>query len=1050
MSTKKTLKRLALVAISAMGFGLLSVAPAKADAVVVKEVTSWAAVAVGTPSDSSLVIGAATQVSAAVTTGGSEAGAVYSQTIYTQNATLPITDLKFEAGGVTNGDEGVLSIGAGNAAAQTGAGARVSPTLTAASTKLSWTPDDATDNPDGLPNLTASTSGTVYTIWHEAATAGLTTTAGAKEGYLLLTVVRSTAQASVATLGTSTTTYAGRVGQQVSISPTATVLANTTADGTVHPQLRIATAITSQPSVPSGQSVVYPKIAAENLTGYTYADVAGATTLTQTGDTSGVTSTGSATVVASIDYSAKADVNISAVTSETKLATVTFTPVATGVYTLVVWNESGASGNAALSGSESFQTFTINVVSDVTTIALSATNSTAKVDASGKGSLIKVSLKDAGGNIAIPATGQSVVLTPSGSALIKEVNDSAVSSAAGAAYSLSAADFGQTGTAWVNIANGTAETVTITATYAGSASASVSLTFRTTTNLVDAAATDLAPAPYSSSGAGYEYAGTTTGTASIPVGTVTTTYVLNASYSETTAKYLAFRVTDTDGRITGVAGLDWVAAATVGSTGVASYNITATTSAVDANIYTVTSETANAAGTRVTTTSSVATTTGALTATPTVINAVAGATNKIKVSLVDNFSRELANTTVTATVTGRNPTTVAKSAVTDALGNASFSFTDANTTSVIASDTITLTPSGGTAITVTILYGAANAPATITLTSTGDTDVIPGTTTTDIDASATGATGKYATASAVVKNSAGSAVSGVPVTFTVTGLVGAEVHTTKVTVYTDVTGKAVSYISSYAAGKATVTATAGTATASDDIYFKQQTITEARTIAVAATGGLVTATVKDRYGNVIEGVNVYATRTGTGYFGSGASTASGKTDKNGQVEFNFVGSGTVTVQLGDATAASATYGQSYAAAGYDKDAVNGTAIDTYVAGTDAEDQEGLGGSLSPAGVNSASVAVTAADAAATAAESAADAAAEAIDAANAATDAANLAAEAADAATVAAEEARDAADAATAAVEELATQVATLMAALKAQITTLANTVAKIAKKVKA
>jgi hypothetical protein len=84
------------------------------------------------------------------------------------------------------------------------------------------------------------------------------------------------------------------------------------------------------------------------------------------------------------------------------------------------------------------------------------------------------------------------------------------------------------------------------------------------------------------------------------------------------------------------------------------------------------------------------------------------------------------------------------------------------------------------------------------------------------------------------------------------------------------------------------------------------------------------------------------------------------------------------------------------------------------------------------------------------AEAAADAAAEAIDAANAATDAANLAAEAADAATVAAEEARDAADAATAAVEELATQVATLMAALKAQITTLANTVAKIAKKVKA
>ena len=90
------------------------------------------------------------------------------------------------------------------------------------------------------------------------------------------------------------------------------------------------------------------------------------------------------------------------------------------------------------------------------------------------------------------------------------------------------------------------------------------------------------------------------------------------------------------------------------------------------------------------------------------------------------------------------------------------------------------------------------------------------------------------------------------------------------------------------------------------------------------------------------------------------------------------------------------------------------------------------------------------DGATAAANAASDAAAEAIDAANAATDAANLAAEAADAATVAAEEARDAADAATAAVEELAKQFESMVAAVKAQITTLANTVAKIAKKVKA
>jgi trimeric autotransporter adhesin len=85
-----------------------------------------------------------------------------------------------------------------------------------------------------------------------------------------------------------------------------------------------------------------------------------------------------------------------------------------------------------------------------------------------------------------------------------------------------------------------------------------------------------------------------------------------------------------------------------------------------------------------------------------------------------------------------------------------------------------------------------------------------------------------------------------------------------------------------------------------------------------------------------------------------------------------------------------------------------------------------------------------------AADAATDAALQAIDAANAATDAANLAAEAADAATVAAEEAKDAADAATAAVEALATQITQLTASVQAQIRSLANTVAKIAKKVKA
>ena len=422
-----------------------------------------------------------------------------------------------------------------------------------------------------------------------------------------------------------------------------------------------------------------------------------------------------------------------------------------------------------------------------------------------------------------------------------------------------------------------------------------------------------------------------------------------------------------------------------------------------------------------------------------VITDVPGATTVVNVNLKDNFKRAYANQTMSASVTGRNPTTVNKTALTDALGMTSFTFTDANTTSVITSDTISVT-GGSAAKTATVLYGTVNAPSTITLTSTGDTDVIAGTTKTDIDAGYAGATGTSATASAVVKNSAGSAVAGVAVTFTVTGLVGAEVHTTKATVYTDATGTAASNISSYAAGMATVTATAGTATATDNIYFSQQTITEVRTIAMSAVGGLVTATVKDRYGNPIKGVTVDATRTGTGYFGAGASTAQGLTDSNGVVEFNFVGSATVKVAF-----TSSIYGQSYAAAGYDLDAVNGTAITASAAGTAATNQKGLGAAMAPAGINSASAAVASVvdTSTADAATAAADAAAEATDAANAATDAANAAAEAADAATAAAQDAADA-------VAALSTQVSEMVNALKKQITALTNLVIKIQKKVKA
>jgi len=240
-------------------------------------------------------------------------------------------------------------------------------------------------------------------------------------------------------------------------------------------------------------------------------------------------------------------------------------------------------------------------------------------------------------------------------------------------------------------------------------------------------------------------------------------------------------------------------------------------------------------------------------------------------------------------------------------------------------------------------------------------------------------------------------------------------------------------------GDITFTATSGTVSKTFTLKVANQTadarfitMTGAKTGTSNGNGVPVTVAVTDRFGNPVANVDLVIRASGVGSLLGGATSTSFKTDALGT--YTFLANSLVTDGgVGTFTASSSTAADFGSVAGYN----GATEIDSTVA----------------AGNSSASVSITFAagvSAAQAAAEAATDAAAEAIDAANAATDAANLAAEAADAATVAAEEARDAADAATAAVEELATQVATLMAALKAQITTLANTVAKIAKKVKA
>jgi hypothetical protein len=606
------------------------------------------------------------------------------------------------------------------------------------------------------------------------------------------------------------------------------------------------------------------------------------------------------------------------------------------------------------------------------------------------------------------------------------------------------------GVAYFTVQNTAAETATITITGAGLLSSSVTATG--TVTFVTANNGDSA----------FSIASTTTSLAVNSVATVTngtyygrpgaTSYPIRVTGTAT--KIETVTVTDTFGKFTGKAGAKYQKTLTLGATATpyASFTLTplASLTANDSFIVELLSSTAGVR--KVTVTATASTPTTMTVANSTRRSAALGA-NTFTATLKDQYGAVMANEVVSVSVTGRNATTTASSYTTNSLGQVSHTVTDAGTASV--NDTVTFTSSTGSkSASGTIIYGTATAGTVLVEGPNVDDTLITYADKTDIAAGAGGATGSLAAVTATVSDAGANPLNGMLVTFTVAGTDCAILSTTQ-SVYTNAAGEASASVYKWTNGSCVVTATSGGKTGSDTVYFAQKTDTEARTIAGSVSGNVITATVKDRFGNPINGAYVWASRTGGGFFANGASSTSATTGEDGTVQFVYttdpVTAATVKLALGSSTGADAEFGQSAAGANL---VSTTTATDIFTAttvGTATTAETGVGASIAPAGVNSVTVTVAAAASATqVAAEAATDAAAEAIDAANAATDAANLAAEAADAATVAAEEARDAADAATAAVEELATQVATLMAALKAQITTLANTVAKIAKKVKA
>ena len=697
-----------------------------------------------------------------------------------------------------------------------------------------------------------------------------------------------------------------------------------------------------------------------------------------------------------------------------------------GSYTWTVIDDTN--NDKIVNGGDFSRSFTVvvsgasNTTSAVGT--MSAVNSSSAV-AGTYGSLIKITLKDAAGNPVAPDQTAGVKVTVGGSGKVAYVNSAAVTAAS--TYTLGAANFDGSGNAFVNITNAVAETVTVNLENAGlsafTAPAAVALTFRTITATATGVTALLdATIPASTSATNYTYDGATR-SVSFKTGTAA------ATYDKVT-------VTDGSAKLSGLKNAVYDLAVVGATTGddKGSFTLTFTGTTISSTTFVVNAGSTNTLAYAAAAVDSLAVSVGSSQ------RALTASAVSFTVRAKDQYGSALANKTVTATISGRNSGVTVASAITNSTGYATLTYTDASTSTSSMTDTITFTQGAKTAtasVTFTSVAnlgvatialvtpsettaGTVNSPAVNSAISAGD----------GVEAGAVSVTATVTDANKVV-------VAGVPVTFTVSGTTAAITSTTK-TVVTGSDGKATAKLYAWATGSYTVTATYGTVSDTATSTWTQEDGAYARTLTVAASGNSAIATVKDRLGNPIKGVELTATRVGTGTFG-GVTSVKGTTLANGTVEFVLTG-GTADVTV---AFSNSIFGQSDALKGLIDGTTATSTFTATTAGTTILNEAGVGAAFDAAGNNSATVNVAGDTTAQDNAQAATDAAAEATDAANAATDAANAAAEAADAATAAAQDAADA-------VAALSTQVSEMVSALKKQITALTNLVIKIQKKVKA
>jgi len=741
-------------------------------------------------------------------------------------------------------------------------------------------------------------------------------------------------------------------------------------------------------------------------------------------------------------------------TRTTASVSVNVTPDKAGTYTVLVSTKAGSTPTAYAAG-DANTTYTFTTGASVTAVALSAvTGSSTKAAAFGQ--VVKVTLTGALGlNETIAVSTNS---TTAGLRLVSSRTTPTVDASA-TTLSMTSAHF-VSGVGYFTVLNSAAETIVVTASGSGLLASSISstLSVETVTGVSPTLVTMSDTAANVTAGGQAGHVGYTAATDIASTAATSHSYLATVT-AGTAGDYLTVTVVDTAGKVTGVAGLTYQTALATATTTTATVTVAAACTTAAA-CFTATVSGSTPGVVAVTAAAPAQLTVAVTGTTPTVMKAAHGASSVLQVVLKDQFRATVANSSASIATTGRNASTAATILNTDANGVVAYTRADAGT-STTANKQDVVTFSGGTAgsATVTINYTDSTLGiTTVTLeTPTTDDTVASGISYTDINASSSsGATGSttartWTTITATVTDVNGAVLIGVPVVFA-TSSTGSAVASTYATVYTAADGTAASRVYGWTAGVKNYTATAGTIVATGTVAYRQggatgtDSPTEVRNITAVASGSSIIVTAKDRFGNIVSGVPLFATRTGNGTFGGGSNTNGQTTAANGTAEFLFnAGSSdsVVTITAGSVTAvANACYGQTGHLAGMNvcSTAATQTAYTAATVGTTTTAQTGVGATLSPAGNQSVTVNFAAA---VNSADTAADAAAEATDAANAATDAANAAAEAADAATAAAQDAADA-------VAALSAQVATLISGLKSQLTALTNLVIKIQKKVKA